>query len=119
MERPGALIAEDSVLVLMMLTRALEHLGITVVAAVETVAEALAWADQPAITLAILDVHLRDQEVFPVADRLLARQVPLVLITGADPHSLPERLRSLPLVPKPFDTTDVLAAVVPLLFPPR
>jgi hypothetical protein len=52
---------------------------------------------------AILDVNLRGEAVFPVAEQLLARNTPFLFATGYDEWVLPERFRDFPRLTKPFD----------------
>ena len=74
------LVVEDEFLILLDLQYLLENEGASVVTAT-TVAEGLeaAAGDYAA---AVLDVRLPDGEVFPVAERLAARNVPLVFHSG-------------------------------------
>ena len=52
---------------------------------------------------AILDVNLNGEEVFPLADELISRGVPVIFSTGYDGASaLPAPYRDRPRLEKPF-----------------
>ncbi|HWX50453.1 MAG TPA: HWE histidine kinase domain-containing protein [Roseomonas sp.] len=77
------LLAEDEPLVAMELETQLQALGFTVVGPASTLQEALQLVgDDVALDAAVLDVNLRGQAVFPVADLLVRRGVPVVFATG-------------------------------------
>lgn len=48
-------------------------------------------ADDGALDLAILDIDLNGEFVFPVADKLAERETPLLFITGYDAALIPRR----------------------------
>jgi hypothetical protein len=64
-----------------------------------------------AINLAILDINLNGEMVYPLAEELSEEGIPFILMTGYDTSSLPERFRSAPRVSKPFDP-EVLAGKI-------
>ncbi|MEX6507374.1 response regulator [Jiella sp. M17.18] len=96
---------------------ALNRLGATVIGPVPTVAEArerLARADR--IDLAVLDINLQGEAIYPFADDLSDRGIRFVFATGYDTAVLPERFRDTPRWQKPFDPQGLAAA---LAEPPR
>jgi DNA-binding response OmpR family regulator len=73
---------------------------------------ALGWLRQSnSVDAAILDVRLRGQTCFAVADFLAPRQVPLVFTTALDPDAVIERFSTYPLVLKPVGMHDLLEAL--------
>lgn len=76
------LVAEDEMLVLMEIEDMLGELGCAVVAQASTVAAALSAADDTALDGALLDMNLRRESILPVAEKLMARSVPFLLVTG-------------------------------------
>jgi CheY-like chemotaxis protein len=96
------LVVEDEYLIRMLLEDMLADLGYGVAAAVGTVAEASALATSGDFNVAILDVNLDGQEIFPVADILAGRSLPFVFVTGYGEGSLPETYRNRPALQKPF-----------------
>ena len=67
--------------------------------------------DGSSVDLAILDINLNGQTVYPVADELARREIPFVFATGYDPTTIPDHYRELPRWQKPFDA-DALARVL-------
>ncbi|MCB8837054.1 response regulator [Aurantimonas sp. VKM B-3413] len=76
--------------------------GATVAGPVATLAEALAAVEGEAqLDGAVLDINLRGELSFPVADALISRGVPFVFATGYDCSLLPERFANVPACEKP------------------
>ena len=101
------LIVEDEPLIAMMLEDFLDSLGHTVAATCETVADALARVGQGGFDIAIIDVNLNGEQVWPVADRLAAQGVPYILATGGHIEPPPALHASVPVLSKPF-TLDAI-----------
>jgi len=91
----------------MMLEDFLDSLGHSVVGTVDTVQDALAKVDEGGFDLAILDVHLKGENAWPVADRLADAGLPFVLATGGHIEPPPERHARAPLLAKPY-TIDAI-----------
>lgn len=109
------LLVEDEFLMALCLSDMLEDLGAQVVGPVGSVADALAVIDRaPEIDAAILDVNLGSEVVFPVADRLRARQVPFAFASGFDPDLMPARFRDVAICRKPIDEAALRAALATL-----
>ena len=60
---------------------------------------------------AILDINLRGEEVFGLADELAARGVPFVLTTGYDASVIPDRFHDVPRCEKPVRMSQVIDAI--------
>ena len=56
--------------------------------------------EMPDMSGAILDVNLRGQMVFPLADELRRRHIPFVFATAYEADGFPETYRTVPLVQK-------------------
>lgn len=84
-------------------------LGFEVVGPVGNVTTALDRAAAEALAGAILDVNLRGERVWAVADLLAGRGVPFVLGSGYSETDVPERFHARPMVGKPL-TLDALRA---------
>jgi len=63
------------------------------------------------IDAAILDVNLGGEMVFPAADLLIERGVPVVLTTGYDKSALPSRFSGVALCEKPVGTRRLINMV--------
>lgn len=104
------LVVEDEYLLAMALRDVLVDAGAEVLGPVSNVAQAqkiIATADR--IDVAVLDVNLGKEMVYPVADALTEMNVPCVLTTGFDGNSLGERYRNLHRCEKPYDPEQVVA----------
>lgn len=98
------LIVEDEAMIAMMLEEYLGVLGHDVrgVAATLAEADALMEEGEGLMGLAILDCFLGEEEVWPLADRLAERGVPLILSSGGSISTIPERFASCPMLQKPY-----------------
>jgi DNA-binding response OmpR family regulator len=65
----------------------------------------MGWVESAPVHVALLDVKLRDQMVYSLADALIARGVEVIFVTGYDRWLLPDRFSDCEHVEKPFDTT--------------
>jgi CheY-like chemotaxis protein len=109
------LVVEDEMLVAALLQDMLADLGCVVIGPATSVDEALALIDTQMLDVAVLDVNLGGQMSYPVADALLARQVPFTFSTGYASNRLQEGYRTLPALQKPYHLTelqDALAEVI-------
>ena len=105
------LIVEDEPLIAMMLEDFLESLGHTVSATCDTVACALEKADQGGFDLAILDVNLKGENVWPVASALRERKVPFIIATGGHVDPPPPEFNDAPVIEKPYTVDRVTPAI--------
>ena len=64
-------------------------------------------AGEGGFDVAIIDVNLNGEQVWPVADRLAAQGVPYVLATGGHIDPPPAQHASVPVLSKPF-TLDAI-----------
>ncbi|WP_297507826.1 response regulator [uncultured Caulobacter sp.] len=63
------------------------------------------------VDLAVLDIDLFGERVFPVADRLRGRGAPFLFATGYDHEIIPDRFRDAPRLEKPFAVEAVVAVL--------
>jgi CheY-like chemotaxis protein len=103
------LIVEDEYYVADDLARALEGLGATVLGPVATLEEAERLVAEGRFDCAVLDMNLRGEMAFPIADRLEAQGIPFVVASGYNSASLPDRFSAVPRVEKPYDPAQVVA----------
>jgi two-component SAPR family response regulator len=102
------LVVEDEYMLAQDLARFLEEHGAEVVGPVGTLQAALGLASQERLDAAVLDVNLRNQPVYPVADRLIERGVLVVFATGYDELLMQRPYIGLPRCPKPLDKEALL-----------
>jgi CheY-like chemotaxis protein len=116
------LIVEDRYLIASDLAEEVRRMGADVAGPTATVAGARAIIDAEPVDLAVLDIGLDGELVYPVADVLAARGVPFVFLTGYDGHSLPAPWRAHPRLAKPIDSRrlrDELVTAAPARHGPR
>lgn len=108
------LIVEDAVLLAMELEGGLAEAGAQVIGPAYELEEAIRLLDQP-IDAAVLDANLNGLSVAPVAEALAKRGTPFVFATGyGDAGGAPGDFDA-PIIRKPYDVTQVAAAVAELL----
>ena len=105
------LIVEDEPLIAMMLEDFLDSLGHTVSATCDNVAEALSEAYKGGFDLAILDVNLKGENVWPVASRLREQGIPFVIATGGHVDPPPAEFAAVPMIEKPYTVDRVTPAL--------
>ncbi|WP_296597773.1 HWE histidine kinase domain-containing protein [Phenylobacterium sp.] len=109
------LIVEDAVLLALELETGLSEAGAQVVGPAYELEEAMALLDQP-IDAAVLDANLNGRSVTPVAEVLHQRGIPFVFATGyGETGGAPGGFDAAPVIRKPYDVTQVSAAVAELL----
>jgi len=110
------LVVEDEYLIADDLRTALEMAGAEVLGPVPSVADAEELiASDPAIDAALLDVNVRGEQIFAVADRLIELGVPFVFATGYDQASIPDRYSDRPRLEKPIKSRQIVSILHPLL----
>jgi CheY-like chemotaxis protein len=110
------LIAEDNLFAAIELEQALIDLGCAPVGPVARVKEAMGLARQGHLDAALLDVDLRGERVFAVAEELERRGVPVIFASGYDQDEVfPAPFARHPRLPKPYSESElrqVLEAVM-------
>jgi CheY-like chemotaxis protein len=105
------LVVEDEVMIRMLLEEMLGDLGYDVAGAAGGLDEAMALARDADIDVAILDVNLSGNPVYPVAEVLAERGVPFIFSTGYGEQGLPDSYRDCQLLQKPFQTENLEQAL--------
>jgi light-regulated signal transduction histidine kinase (bacteriophytochrome) len=114
----SVLVAEDSSLVAMEIETALVAAGAEVIGPHARLPDAMAALGRRLPDAALLDIDLDGALVYPLADALAARGVPLVFTTGYDPQLvLPPRFAAAAVLCKPFRGEEAAAALAALLAP--
>ncbi|MBY9063262.1 response regulator [Sphingomonas yunnanensis] len=111
------LVVEDEYFIASDLRRALDAEQAVVVGPVSSLAAGLELAEREGIAAALLDVNLEGDSSLAIADRLAARGIRFVFVTGYDAWALPDAYRHVPRIAKPFAVSTVLAALDQLLAP--
>jgi response regulator RpfG family c-di-GMP phosphodiesterase len=110
------LIVEDEYYLADDVRSVLSDVGAEVLGPVATVSEArtLIEAD-PAIDGVLLDVNLRGEMAFDVADTLHSRGIPFAFVTGYDRAAIPDRFAGTARLQKPVNPqklVDVFGSIV-------
>jgi PAS domain S-box-containing protein len=102
------LIVEDEMLVAMELASALASEGWDVIGPAATLEEAFQiLGDADGLDIAILDINLNGQLVYPIADLLQTRGIPFLFCTGYErPHQV-DRYPGCPVLRKPANLRQV------------
>lgn len=96
------LIVEDDALVALNLQDFVESLGCTVVGPTGRLGEALALLDREDIDGAMLDINLHGEMVYPLAEKLAERQIPMLFCSGyALTSAVPAKFSHYKQVAKP------------------
>jgi two-component sensor histidine kinase len=110
------LLAEDATIVAMELFAMLENAGAQVLGPAATLDRAMALAGGEKLDCAVLDVNLNGEMAFPVAQRLRARNVPFIFVTGyGDPSMWPADFRDAERLSKPVQSGELLSIVAALI----
>ena len=106
------LIVEDEALVSMLLEAMLEDLGCAVVGPAGRVGEGLSLIrDGVETDVALLDVNVAGEKVFPVAQALRTAGIPFAFSTGYGEAGVDEEWRGAPALQKPYTFDDVKAVL--------
>ena len=106
------LVVEDEYMLAEELCTNLAEAGASVVGPAATVAAGLALLHAAAhLDGAVLDVSLRGEPVFDLADALVLRHVPFVFATGYDVAAIPERFQSARHFQKPVPIAKIVATL--------
>jgi two-component SAPR family response regulator len=108
------LVVEDEFLIAQELSALLKKHNATVIGPVVTLRDAVSLIDRTQrIDAAVLDIKLHDGNVFPVAERLDDRGVPILFYSGYSPASLTSRFANYPVLSKPAaDLPETLVKLV-------
>lgn len=105
------LVVEDDYFIAKGLMRDLRDLGCEALGPAASVAEALELAAAGPLDGALLDINLRGEPAYPVADALVGRGVPVAFATGYDADAIPPRYAAVPRCEKPVRARDALAVL--------
>ena len=106
------LVVEDEMLVAMLVEDTLQELGCEVVGPVPSVSKALNATRTEVFDVALLDVNLAGQKVYPVAEALEERGIPFVLLSGYGQYAIPAGRTHWRVCSKPFTLNALSAALI-------
>ena len=105
------LIGEDEMIVALDLSDVGERIGCTFELA-GRVGKAVELAASQRFDVAILDLNLAGEAVYPVADELRKRETPFVIASGYAADGIEAAYRNGPLLGKPYSSRDDEAALL-------
>lgn len=109
------LIVDDEPMIAAMLQDWVAELGHEPAGPVSDVRSALALIESAAPDAAIVDISLRGETGYPVANRLAEGKIPFFFATGYAQDSLPPPFTGAPVISKPFDFAAFQAAVAEMI----
>jgi len=101
-EKCRVLIVEDEAAVSMLLEDMVLEFGTEIVGPAATLEEAMALVRREHIDAAILDVNVRGEMAFGVADYMGGAGIPIIFATGYGSQIVPVRFRNSAFLNKPF-----------------
>jgi len=106
---PCILVVEDEYLVAMDIAESLQELGYEVLGPAGSVDQALGLLNKEGdrLTGALLDINIRNERVYPVADALAKRGIPFAFATGYDAGTIPDRHAEVPRCEKPVNRSQL------------
>lgn len=108
------LVVEDENLPAMELAWLVEEAGHAVLGPERSVADACKALDRSKVDLALIDVGLRGETVFPLVEQLDAADVPVIFVVD-NPALLPAEYDCRPRVPKPWNPPELLSLILQLI----
>jgi DNA-binding NtrC family response regulator len=109
------LIVEDEYYLAEDLADALKRAGAEVVGPVGSLSQAEAPVGAGGLDGALIDMNLRGEPAFDLAERLQDAGVPFVIVSGYSREALPPSLAEVPRLEKPVDSAHAVTALARLL----
>jgi CheY-like chemotaxis protein len=109
------LVVEDEFLLAMDIESAIREEGGEIVGPIVNVKEAIATAGREALSAAVLDLNLRGEMSYPVAEVLDRRRIPFLFATGYSQNRLPKEFQHRPCLRKPFTWLALTTALARLV----
>jgi DNA-binding NtrC family response regulator len=109
------LIVEDEAPIALNLAAAVAQAGGTVIGPAASVQASFGLMAEHTLDGALLDIRLRSETSFPLADVLAVLGIPFVFVSGLSSALMPYTHRERPLFDKPYDVQDVIASLARLV----
>ncbi|GEP10125.1 response regulator [Methylobacterium gnaphalii] len=106
------LVVEDEAAISMLLEDMLLDFGCEIVGPAARLTTALEMAQRETFAVAILDVNVAGEPIYPVAEAIVERDLPLVFSTGYGGAGIREPFRDRPVVQKPFSQADLKRTLI-------
>lgn len=109
------LVVEDDALIAMEVVQLVREMGHEVIGPAASLEAAANHLESGPVDAAILDVKVRDELIFPIADQMAERSIPVLFATGHGRDVLPPRFSNALSVRKPFAKADFVESLQGLL----
>jgi CheY-like chemotaxis protein len=106
------LVVEDEAAISMLLEDMLDDFGCEIVGPAARLTTALEMAQKDTFVVAILDVNVAGEPIYPVAEAIAQRGLPIVFSTGYGGAGIREPFRDRPVVQKPFSQADLKRTLI-------
>jgi len=101
------LVVEDEAAISLLLEDMLLDFGCEVIGPAARLSAALEAVAREQVDLAILDVNVAGEPIYPVAEALAQRSIPFVFSTGYGSAGIRDSFRDRPVLQKPFAQNDL------------
>lgn len=101
------LVVEDEAAISLLLEDMLLDFGCEVIGPAARLAAALEVVTHEKVDIAILDVNVAGEPIYPVAEALAQRGIPFVFSTGYGSAGIRDTFRDRPVLQKPFAQQDL------------
>ena len=105
------LVVEDEMIVAMLVEDMVGDLGFEVAGVAGRLNDAFQLLEKARFDIAVLDVSLNGELVFPFARALKEHHIPFVFATAYGARGIPPEFAGHPVVQKPFRTQDLADAI--------
>ena len=109
--RKRVLLVEDEFLLSAVVSADLQEFGYDVLGPFATVTHAMEAARSESFDGAILDINLKGELVYPLAEELARQGIPFLFLSGYEASNMPVSFRSHARLAKPADPAVLLRAV--------
>jgi len=104
------LILEDDPFIALDLQSIVEGDGHEVVGSFESIADAFGHLGD-GFDCALLDIDVADGKSFGIAAELMERQIPFAFVSASRPSDVPQHLKGVTFIPKPFEENAILRTI--------
>jgi DNA-binding LytR/AlgR family response regulator len=111
MKKLRVLIVEDEILVVIDLEAIIAEISPAIIIVKTSVASTKRVLNDP-FDFAFLDVDVTNGKTYELAQALGKKGVPFVFVSASSPEHLPEELRVVPFIPKPYRRSQIKQALL-------
>jgi DNA-binding response OmpR family regulator len=104
------LVLEDEFLLGLLLEQDLRAAGCVVLGPFRSLAQGFQAVREQSFDLAILDINLAGEFVYPLAEELMGSGRPFLFLSGYSAADMPAQFRSVPRLSKPYDPALLVQA---------